>query len=244
MRLSRAAEPRTNLAVKPQSCRRPAEPPPLPASPQLYSYRSQIGIIPAQAKNNISPLHAHFIPNYHSSPLRHKEFPRCRFERNAAQIRGQKCFTPTREKSRGGVWPSGGFNGALTNRRCRAGSSNRRSRKAGSGSRAAGGGDSVFQSHDRLQDLLSPQSNLGNKAVTRGRRPPPSSRPLPSGCSSRYRPARPPPPARRCPCSHAAAVQPREAEHQTLLCLSTRFTDFWPFLLGAEAVFWLSIGRP
>ncbi|KAM6071434.1 uncharacterized protein LJ206_010001 [Theristicus caerulescens] len=48
----------------------------LPSLPRLYSYSLQICIIPAQAKNNISPLHAHFIPNYHSSPLRHKEFPR------------------------------------------------------------------------------------------------------------------------------------------------------------------------
>lgn len=51
---------------------RTAAPPSLPS----FIRSLQICIIPAQAKNNISPLHAHFIPNYHSTPLRHKEFPR------------------------------------------------------------------------------------------------------------------------------------------------------------------------
>lgn len=76
--------------------------PPLPALPRLYSYGLQICIIPTQAKNNISPLHAHFIPNYHSSPLRHKDFPRLL----GARIHGQSvwvCPCPGEKPGAGGV---------------------------------------------------------------------------------------------------------------------------------------------
>ena len=84
-------------------------PSPYPALPPLlHPPASPICIIPAQAKNNISPLHAHFIPNYHSSPLRHEGFLSpavCGAARRGAELRAERrqpegC-APLRSAARG-----------------------------------------------------------------------------------------------------------------------------------------------